>query len=156
MDKWVISGSTFQANYSYVFHASYRLEDGRIETVMIAESQTSATESSATQNPNTSLAQEAEARNYGEVIESTTSRNPAPTRIDMNSLDGSDIIEAWLNELEARQPQHGPLLQSTLDAVGNLPTLGDDGNIYTVSHNGYWVAVGYSQSYARNRADRRR
>ena len=72
------------------------------------------------------------------------------------SPDGSSVIEAWLNELEAAQPQYGPLLKSTLGKVGNLPVVGDDGIIYTVSHDRYWYAVGYARSYASSRADNRR
>jgi hypothetical protein len=70
--------------------------------------------------------------------------------------DGSAIVEAWLNELEAAQPQHGPLLRNTLDQVGNLPAVGDDGSIYTVSHDRYWFAAGCARSYASIQADNRR
>jgi len=61
-----------------------------------------------------------------------------------------------LNELETKQPDHGPLLKSTIEAVGNLPAVSDDGTIYTVSHNQYWYAAGFARSYASNVADRRR
>jgi hypothetical protein len=73
-----------------------------------------------------------------------------------SKASSGEIIEIWLNELEAAQPQHGPLLVSTLDVVGNLPAVSDDGSIYTVSHNKYWYAAGYAQSYAKARADSRR
>lgn len=72
------------------------------------------------------------------------------------SADGSSIMQAWLNELEAAQPQHGPLLQSTLDKVGALPAVSDDGSIYTVSHNRYSYAASYTRSYTSLQADQRR
>jgi hypothetical protein len=72
------------------------------------------------------------------------------------SADGSNIMQAWLNELEAVQPQHGPLLQSTLNKVGALPAVSDDGSIYTVSHNRYWYAASYTRSYTSLQADHRR
>lgn len=75
---------------------------------------------------------------------------------EVGSTGGSDIIQAWLKELEAAQPQHGPLLQNTLDRVGNLPAVGDDGIIYTVSHDRYWYAAGYARSFASLQADNRR
>ncbi len=81
---------------------------------------------------------------------------PSRSRMRTGSVDGGAIIAAWLNELEATQPQHGPLLRSTLDRVGNLPAIGDDGNIYTVSHDQYWYAVGFARAYASHQADYRR
>jgi hypothetical protein len=73
--------------------------------------------------------------------------NPTSTR------DGAAIIDLWLNELEKVQPQHGPLLQSTVDEVGQLPAVNDNGSIYTVSHNGYGFAAGFAKGYARRRAE---
>ena len=135
-DEWVMPGNIFNAMYRYVVHVGYSLNDGPIEKIMITEAQVPATVSSPINSDSTAPAQLA--------------------KIETRSVNGSDIIEAWLDELEANQPEHGPLLQSTLDAVGYLPVVGDDGNLYAVSHSRYWVAVGYSQSYARGRAERRR
>lgn len=156
-DEWVISRRVVHASYyHFVFHVSYRMDDERIEMVTITGSEIATTESSTIQSPGIMLAPAERTESHSDDVESTDSRNRTPNRIEMNSLNGSDIIEAWLDELEAMQPEYGPLLQSTLDLVGNLPAVGADGNIYTVSHNRYWTAVGYSQSYARNRADGRR
>jgi hypothetical protein len=89
---------------------------------------------------------------------SVTPLQPADGATGRGTLaaDGSSIIQAWLNELEAAQPQHGPLLQSTLDKVGALPAVSDDGSIYTVSHNRYAYAAGYTRSYTSMQADHRR
>jgi hypothetical protein len=71
-------------------------------------------------------------------------------------MDGSKIIMAWLDELAATQPEYGPLLQHTVDSVGGLPAVSDDGAIYTISHNSYWYAQGYAKAFATQMADSRR
>jgi hypothetical protein len=75
---------------------------------------------------------------------------------DSEPSAGFLIVSAWLDELEAHQPNHGELLQATLDAVGELPAAYDDGCIYTVSHNRYWVAHGFASTCAKGVADMRR
>ena len=91
----------------------------------------------------------------GVKVESLPDETRMRPRRGTGSAAGSSIMEAWLNELEAAQPQHGPLLQSTLDQVGNLPAVGDDGSIYTVSHDRYWYAAGSARSYTSIQADNR-
>jgi hypothetical protein len=88
-------------------------------------------------------------------VESLPAANRMRPRRGTGSAAGSSIMDAWLNALEAAQPQHGPLLQSTLDQVGNLPAVCDDGSIYTVSHDRYWYAAGYARSYTSIQADNR-
>src|SRR5262249_13139130 len=70
--------------------------------------------------------------------------------------DGVRVVRAWLDALEATQPQHGPLLQRTVDAVGGLPAVSEDGSIRTISDRSFWVAAGFAQTYATRAADRRR
>jgi hypothetical protein len=92
----------------------------------------------------------------GAKAESVPAQSSMQASRGIGSTDGSSIMQAWLNELEAAQPQHGPLLQSTLAKVGNLPAVSDDGSIYTVSHNRYWYAAGYTRSYTSLQANHRR
>ncbi len=92
----------------------------------------------------------------GVKAESGPGERPMRAKRGTGSANGSSIIDAWLNELEATQPRHGPLLRSTLDRVGNLPAVSDDGNIYTVSNDRYWYAAGFARSYAGHQADNRR
>jgi hypothetical protein len=71
------------------------------------------------------------------------------------ATEGATIIEAWLHQLELTQPSHGPLLRSTVEAVGPPPAVYEDGSIESIG-NGikYWVAAGFTQSYASLTADR--
>jgi hypothetical protein len=64
------------------------------------------------------------------------------------------IITAYLQHLEATQPQYGPLLVSTVEAVGPPPAVDSDGSIRTISESlHYWTAVGFTRSYASAMAD---
>jgi hypothetical protein len=82
----------------------------------------------------------------GVKAESGPGERPMRAKRGTGSANGSSIIDAWLNELEATQPRHGPLLRSTLDRVGNLPAVSDDGTIYTVSNHRYWYAAGFAHA----------
>lgn len=64
------------------------------------------------------------------------------------------IIMAYLQFLEAAQPQHGPLLVTTVEAVGPPPAVDSNGAIRTISESlQYWTAVGFTRSYASAMAD---
>ena len=62
-------------------------------------------------------------------------------------MNKDDILGAWLQELADVQPNFGPLLQSTMDKVGALPAAGGDDTIYTVGHERYTWAAGFSKAF---------
>jgi hypothetical protein len=116
-----------------------------------ASAEAAAAPSGVSRNRVLPVAEKAGGVNVGPLYGETRIRPRRAT----GSAAGSSIMKGWLNELEAAQPRHGPLLQSTLDQVGNLPAVGDDGSIYTVSHDRYWYAAGYARSYTSTQADNR-
>jgi hypothetical protein len=62
---------------------------------------------------------------------------------------GSDMIDAWIRQLEVQQPDFGPLLQSTVDAVGALPAIDSSGVIRTIGDDiAFWMASGFAKAYA--------
>lgn len=91
-----------------------------------------------------------------EYIESRPSGNRVRTAGGTGSADGTIVLLDWLDQLAAMQPQHGPLLQRTLDGVGKLPAVSNDGCIDPVGDLRYWAAVAYTQAFASGEADNRR
>ena len=68
---------------------------------------------------------------------------------------GTEMILAWIQAMEDAQPQHGPLLQSTVDTVG-YPAIDDDGVIRTVGESfAFWSAIGYMQGFAGHNTETR-
>jgi hypothetical protein len=67
-----------------------------------------------------------------------------------------DVIDIWLDELAKAQPQFGQLLQSTVDTIGQLPAIDDDGAAYTISHDDFWSAASYAESFVQTVIDHRR
>lgn len=120
----------------YLLRAQYSTTNGKIEYFTLMSLEEPADFDDAV-NEESDLDDEAEAEAEAEAVSAA-------------------LIEAWLDQLAKTQPQYGPLLQSTVDTVGQLPAVDDDGHCYTVSHDNYWFAAGYAKAYATQRADGRR
>jgi stress response protein SCP2 len=72
------------------------------------------------------------------------------------SSDPLSPVVAWLDALAAAQPEFGPLLQATVEEVGLLPAADESGRLYSISHDRFWWAHGYSTAAAKGLAERRK
>jgi hypothetical protein len=72
----------------------------------------------------------------------------------MAASKSARMIEAWIYAIENEQPQYGPLLLATVNTVGPLPAIGDDGEIHTIREGlQFWIASGYAQAFAASRVE---